>query len=121
MIDKMVATSNLKEFSFKELKMATGNFSPDAWLADGDLCKVYKGWMDEKALAPSKSGDGMVVAIKDFNTKKEQHFELWQVFHLNSIYCPILEIFNHLKDHMKITKKNASLLFYPVISHLGPI
>ena len=116
----MVATSSLKEFSFKELEMATGNFSSDAWLGDGDWCKVYKGWMDEKTLAPSKSGEGMVVAVKDFNTKKEKHFELWQVFHFNCIYCYKLENFNHLREHMKITKKNASLvLFYPVISHLA--
>ncbi|KAL5804250.1 hypothetical protein ACOSQ3_031050 [Xanthoceras sorbifolium] len=74
----MLATSTLKEFSFKELKMATGNFSPDSWLADGDIGKVYKGWMDEKTLSPSISGDGMAVAIKEFNTKMEQHFELWQ-------------------------------------------
>ncbi|KAL5737772.1 hypothetical protein ACOSP7_030533 [Xanthoceras sorbifolium] len=74
----MLATSSLKEFSFKELKMATGNFSPDSWLADGEMGKVYKGWMDEKTLSPSISGDGMAVAIKEFNTKKEQHFELWQ-------------------------------------------
>ncbi|KAK0604722.1 hypothetical protein LWI29_018733 [Acer saccharum] len=72
----MAATSSLKEFSFKELKMATGNFSSDAWLGDGDLCKVYKGWMDEKTLAPSKSGEGMVVAVKEYR-KREPHFELW--------------------------------------------
>ncbi|KAK0605903.1 hypothetical protein LWI29_031980 [Acer saccharum] len=72
-----MATSSLKEFSFKELKMATGNFSSDAWLGDGDSCKVYKGWMDETTLAPSTSGDGMVVAIKEY-PNKEPHFELWQ-------------------------------------------
>ncbi|KAI9165896.1 hypothetical protein LWI28_022512 [Acer negundo] len=73
----MLTSSNLKEFSFKELKMATGNFCPDAWLGDGDSCKVYEGWMDEKTLAPSKSGEGMLVAIKEY-PKREQHFELWQ-------------------------------------------
>ncbi|KAK4844324.1 hypothetical protein QYF36_018864 [Acer negundo] len=57
--------------------MATGNFCPDAWLGDGDSCKVYEGWMDEKTLAPSKSGEGMLVAIKEY-PKREQHFELWQ-------------------------------------------
>ncbi|KAH7544307.1 hypothetical protein JRO89_XS15G0145700 [Xanthoceras sorbifolium] len=74
----MLATSSLKEFSFKELKMATGNFSPDSWLGEGYMGKVYKGWMDEKTLSPSISGDGMAVAIKEFNTKQEQHFEFWQ-------------------------------------------
>ncbi|KAH7566182.1 hypothetical protein JRO89_XS08G0111700 [Xanthoceras sorbifolium] len=75
----MLATSQLKEFSFKELKIATGNFSSDAYLGDGYLLKVYKGWMDDKTLAPSKSGDGMAVAVKDFNSEREGHFELWQV------------------------------------------
>ncbi|KAI9165754.1 hypothetical protein LWI28_019850 [Acer negundo] len=75
-IKKMLATPHLKEFSFKELKMATRNFS--AQLGDGYLWKVYKGWMDEKTLAPSKTGDSMLVAIKEFNPNREQHFELWQ-------------------------------------------
>ncbi|KAL5821031.1 hypothetical protein ACOSQ3_022913 [Xanthoceras sorbifolium] len=61
----MLATTHLKGFSFKELKIATGNF-------------IYKGWMDEKTLAPSKTGDGMAVVIKDFNSERESHFELWQ-------------------------------------------
>ncbi|KAK3224495.1 hypothetical protein Dsin_011520 [Dipteronia sinensis] len=61
----MLATPHLKEFSFKELTMATRNFS--AQLGDGGLWQVYKGWMDEKTLAPSKSGDSMLVAIKEFN------------------------------------------------------
>ncbi|KAL5752335.1 hypothetical protein ACOSP7_022518 [Xanthoceras sorbifolium] len=34
--------------------------------------------MDEKTLAPSKTGDGMAVVIKDFNSERESHFELWQ-------------------------------------------
>ncbi|KAK0604662.1 hypothetical protein LWI29_017968 [Acer saccharum] len=75
-IKKMLATPHLKEFSFEELKMATRNFS--AQLGDGGLWKVYKGWMDEKTLAPSKTGDSMLVAIKEFNPNREQHFELWQ-------------------------------------------
>ncbi|KAK4843836.1 hypothetical protein QYF36_013267 [Acer negundo] len=87
----MLTASNLKEFSFKELKMATGNFCPDARLGDGDSYKVYEeaclgdrvsskvyvGWLDEKTLAPSKTEDGMAVAIKEY-PKREQHFELWQ-------------------------------------------
>ncbi|KAI9165674.1 hypothetical protein LWI28_018542 [Acer negundo] len=71
--------------------MATGNFCPDARLGDGDSYKVYEeaclddrvsskvyvGWLDEKTLAPSKTEDGMAVAIKEY-PKREQHFELWQ-------------------------------------------
>ncbi|KAK2656835.1 hypothetical protein Ddye_009887 [Dipteronia dyeriana] len=75
-IKKMLATPHLKEFSFKELKMATRNFSTQ--LGEGGFWKVFKGWMDEKTLAPSKTGDSMLVAIKDFNPKGDQHFELWQ-------------------------------------------
>ncbi|TXG59920.1 hypothetical protein EZV62_014493 [Acer yangbiense] len=101
----MVATSSLKEFSFKELKMATGNFSPDACLSDGDLCKVYKGWMDEKTMAPSTSGDSMLVAIKEFNPNREQHFELWQseVNFLGRHYHPnLIELLGYCWEDEKL-------------------
>ncbi|KAK0603729.1 hypothetical protein LWI29_008024 [Acer saccharum] len=84
--------------------MATGNFSSDAWLGDGDSCKVYKGWMDEKTLAPSTSGDGMVVAIKEYpNT--EPHFELWQsnVNFLGRHYHPnLIELLGYCWEDEKL-------------------
>ncbi|KAL5821034.1 hypothetical protein ACOSQ3_022916 [Xanthoceras sorbifolium] len=100
---KMLLTPNMKEFSFEELKMATRNFG--ARLGDGGLWKVYNGWLDEKRLAPSITGDGIVVAIKDFNTKMEQHFEMWQseVNFLGRHYHPnLIGLFGYCLEDEKL-------------------
>ncbi|KAH7566181.1 hypothetical protein JRO89_XS08G0111600 [Xanthoceras sorbifolium] len=99
----MLLTPNMKEFSFEELKMATRNFG--ARLGDGGLWKVYNGWLDEKRLAPSITGDGIVVAIKDFNTKMEQHFEMWQseVNFLGRHYHPnLIGLFGYCLEDEKL-------------------
>lgn len=69
----------MKEFSFADLKTATKNFKSDSLLGEGGFGKVYKGWMDEKTLIPSKAGTGMVVAIKKLNPESMQGFQEWQV------------------------------------------
>ena len=51
------------------LKAATKSFKSDALLGEGGFGKVYKGWLDEKALAPTKAGFGIMVAIKKLNPK----------------------------------------------------
>ncbi|TXG59912.1 hypothetical protein EZV62_014485 [Acer yangbiense] len=77
---QMGRTPSLKEFSFKDLKIATKNFSPDSLLGEGGFGRVYKGWVDEKTLAPSsKMGVGMAVAIKVLNLGTTlQGFQEWQ-------------------------------------------
>ncbi|KAJ4714366.1 Protein kinase [Melia azedarach] len=75
---QILETLSLKVFSFAELKAATKNFKPDTLLGEGGFGKVYKGWVDERTLAPSKSGLGMVVAIKKLNPESMQGFEEWQ-------------------------------------------
>ncbi|XP_022971593.1 probable serine/threonine-protein kinase CST [Cucurbita maxima] len=70
--------SNLKEFSFSELKLATKNFRPESLLGRGGFGKVYKGCLDEKTLAPCKSKYGMMVAIKKLNPESVQGFQEWQ-------------------------------------------
>lgn len=77
---------NLKVFSFSDLRSATRNFKPDTLLGEGGFGKVYKGWVDDKTLAPSKSGLGMVVAIKKLNPESMQGFEEWQVFLFNLLF-----------------------------------
>ncbi|KAK0601365.1 hypothetical protein LWI29_023556 [Acer saccharum] len=63
---QMWRTPSLKEFSFKDLIIASMNFSPDSLLCEGGFGRVYKGWVDEKTLAPSSiRGIGMAVAIKE--------------------------------------------------------
>lgn len=70
---------NLKEFNFAELKIATKNFKLENLLGQGGFGKVYRGWVDEKTLAPSKSNSGMMVAIKKLNSESVQGFQEWQV------------------------------------------
>ena len=76
---KILDQPNLKEFSFAELKLVTKNFRPESLIGQGGFGKVYKGWVDEKTLAPSKSNSGMVIAIKKLNTESVQGFQEWQV------------------------------------------
>ncbi len=76
---KILETPNLKIFSFSELKTATKNFKTDRFLGKGESGKVFKGWMDEKTLTPSKVGTGMVVAIKKLKSESMQGFQEWQV------------------------------------------
>lgn len=76
---QILATPNLKIFTFAELKSATRYFKLDSVLGEGGFGKVYKGWVDEKTLAPAKVGSGMIVAIKKLNSESMQGFEEWQV------------------------------------------
>ncbi|XP_049365348.1 probable serine/threonine-protein kinase PIX13 [Solanum verrucosum] len=69
---------NLKIYSFSDLKLCTKNFKPDSVLGIGGFGTVYKGWVDEKTLAPTKAGTGMIVAIKKLNSESTQGFEEWQ-------------------------------------------
>uniref|UniRef100_M1BLW1 non-specific serine/threonine protein kinase n=1 Tax=Solanum tuberosum TaxID=4113 RepID=M1BLW1_SOLTU len=69
---------NLKIYSFSDLKLSTKNFKPDSVLGIGGFGTVYKGWVDEKTLTPTKPGTGMIVAIKKLNSESTQGFEEWQ-------------------------------------------
>lgn len=71
---------NLKIYGFSELKLSTKNFKSDSVLGIGGFGTVYKGWVDEKTLAPTKAGTGMIVAIKKLNSESTQGFEEWQVY-----------------------------------------
>uniref|UniRef100_A0A7N0UIY0 non-specific serine/threonine protein kinase n=1 Tax=Kalanchoe fedtschenkoi TaxID=63787 RepID=A0A7N0UIY0_KALFE len=70
--------ANLKEYTFAELKASTKNFRPDSLLGEGGFGLVYRGWVDEKTLVPSKFGTGMMVAIKKLKQQSEQGFAEWQ-------------------------------------------
>lgn len=76
---QILENPNLKVFTFADLKAATRNFKPDTLLGEGGFGKVYKGWLDEKTLSPSKAGSGIVVAIKKLNSESVQGFQEWQV------------------------------------------
>ncbi|KAI6690658.1 hypothetical protein NL676_027486 [Syzygium grande] len=73
-----VMTHSLKMYSLSELKSATRNFRPDTMLGEGGFGRVFKGWVDEKTLAPAKVGSGMPVAVKKSNPDSDQGLREWQ-------------------------------------------
>ena len=90
---EILQSANLKNFTFTELRAATGNFRPDSLLGEGGFGSVFKGWIDEQSLAASKPGNGMVVAIRRLNQGSFQghrewlvsDLKIWQVISLWSI------------------------------------
>lgn len=72
-------SSNLKSFSYNELRAATRNFRPDSVLGEGGFGSVFKGWIDEHSLAATKPGIGMIVAVKRLNQDGFQGHREWLV------------------------------------------
>ncbi|KAL1823515.1 hypothetical protein ACET3Z_010293 [Daucus carota] len=60
---EILATLNLKVYSFSDLKNATKSFKSDTVLGVGGFGTVYKGWVDENTLEPCKAGSGIMVAV----------------------------------------------------------
>ncbi|KAL9226596.1 hypothetical protein vseg_002389 [Gypsophila vaccaria] len=74
---EILQSSNLKTFSYNDLRVATRNFRPDSLLGEGGFGCVYKGWIDENSLAPSKPGYGNLVAVKRLNQDGSQGHKEW--------------------------------------------
>ncbi|KAL0904904.1 hypothetical protein M5K25_027067 [Dendrobium thyrsiflorum] len=75
---RILEAANLKVFTFAELKSATRNFKSDKVLGEGGFGTVYKGWLDEKTLTPTKSGIGIIVAVKKMKSESMQGLAEWQ-------------------------------------------
>lgn len=69
----------LKQFTYAELKAATRNFRGDSKIGEGGFGSVYKGWMMEKSLKPSKVGFGIEVAVKMLSQDSLQGHREWLV------------------------------------------
>ncbi|KAL0333963.1 UNVERIFIED_CONTAM: Receptor-like serine/threonine-protein kinase [Sesamum angustifolium] len=67
----------LLQFSFQELKAATGNFRPDSILGEGGFGYVFKGWIEENGTAPAKPGSGITVAVKSLKPDGLQGHREW--------------------------------------------
>ncbi|KAL8141007.1 hypothetical protein V2J09_007028 [Rumex salicifolius] len=67
-----IVTPNLKVFTLAELKSATKNFKPITMLGEGGFGRVFKGWLDETTLTPTKYGVGMPVAVKRSSPDSDQ-------------------------------------------------
>uniref|UniRef100_A0A7N0TD71 non-specific serine/threonine protein kinase n=1 Tax=Kalanchoe fedtschenkoi TaxID=63787 RepID=A0A7N0TD71_KALFE len=89
---EILQASNLKSFSFADLKLATRNFRPDSVLGEGGFGSVFKGWVDEQTLVASKPGTGMVIAVKRLNQESWQGHREWlaEVNFLGQLYHPNL-------------------------------
>ncbi|KAK8930634.1 hypothetical protein KSP39_PZI017056 [Platanthera zijinensis] len=89
---EILASSNLKDFTFSELRNATRNFRPDSLLGEGGFGHVYKGWIDEQSLAASKPGVGRIVAIKKLKPEGFQGHKEWltEVDYLGRLHHPNL-------------------------------
>lgn len=84
---EILQSSNLKSFSFTELKAATRNFRPDSVVGEGGFGSVFKGWIDEHSFAAAKPGTGMVIAVKRLNQDGFQGHREWLVSLLLEITC----------------------------------
>ncbi|KAL0459102.1 UNVERIFIED_CONTAM: putative serine/threonine-protein kinase PBL3 [Sesamum latifolium] len=76
-IGDLSVSSNLKSFTFDDLKSATKNFSADSLIGEGGFGYVFKGWINENTLAPCKPGTGMVVAVKKLKAQSFQGHREW--------------------------------------------
>lgn len=76
---EILSNSNLKAFTFNDLRNATRNFRPDSLIGEGGFGYVYKGWINEQNFAPSKPGSGMVVAVKKLKPEGFQGHKEWLV------------------------------------------
>ncbi|XP_020535303.2 receptor-like cytoplasmic kinase 176 [Jatropha curcas] len=61
---QILESPNLKSFGFSELKEATSNFRPGSVLEEGNFGSVFKGWIDEHSLKPSRPDTGMAISVK---------------------------------------------------------
>ena len=76
---EILSSSNLKAFSFSELKSATRNFRPENLLGEGGFGFVYKGWINADTWGAAKPGSAMVVAVKKLKRAGLQGHKEWLV------------------------------------------
>jgi interleukin-1 receptor-associated kinase 4 len=77
--DDLSISNNVKSFSFNDLKEATRNFRQENLIGEGGFGFVFKGWIDENTGAPTKPGNGIVVAIKRLKPESFQGHKEWLV------------------------------------------
>ncbi|KAF6158183.1 hypothetical protein GIB67_014977 [Kingdonia uniflora] len=103
----------LLQFSFQELKSATGNFRPDSILGEGGFGFVFKGWIEENGTAPAKPGTGITVAVKSLKPDALQGHREWvaEVDFLGQLHHP-----NLVKLHGYCIEDDQRLLVYEFLT-----
>lgn len=106
-------TSNLRVFSFAELKAATENFRPGMF-GKGGFGRMFKGWVtwvDENTLVPSTIiGTGIAVAVKRFYPGSSEDVEQWEVV-----------LLFQLVEHIYLTYEEKEPFNYERSSHAFPL
>ncbi|KAL1217782.1 Serine/threonine-protein kinase BIK1 [Cardamine amara subsp. amara] len=74
---EILNSATVKSFTFNELRLATRNFRPDSVIGEGGFGCVFKGWLDETNLTPTKPGTGLVIAVKKLNKEGFQGHREW--------------------------------------------
>lgn len=74
---ELKVASQLRKFTFSDLKSATRNFKPESLLGEGGFGCVFKGWIEENGTAPMKPGTGLTVAVKTLNHDGLQGHKEW--------------------------------------------
>lgn len=82
--NELISATNLRIFSFSELKAATRNFSRDTLLGEGGFGRVYKGWIHDKST--DKNGSGSVIAVKKLSPDSMQGYAEWLVISNYTFY-----------------------------------
>lgn len=75
--EELKVASQLRKFTFNDLKLATRNFRPESLLGEGGFGCVFKGWIEENGTAPVKPGTGLTVAVKTLNHDGLQGHKEW--------------------------------------------
>ncbi|KAK6941692.1 Protein kinase domain [Dillenia turbinata] len=99
----------LLQFTFQELKSATGNFRPDSILGEGGFGYVFKGWIEENGTAPAKPGSGITVAVKSLKPDGLQGHREWVVSRLFALGTIPLPWSNRIKIALGAAKGLAFL------------
>lgn len=89
---EILQSSNLKTFTFSDLRIATRNFRPDSVIGEGGFGSVFKGWIDEHSLTATKPGTGIVIAVKRLNQEGFQGHKEWlaEINYLGQLHHPNL-------------------------------
>ncbi|KAG6537689.1 hypothetical protein ZIOFF_002784 [Zingiber officinale] len=90
--EELKVATQLRKFTFNELKSATRNFRPESLLGEGGFGCVFKGWIEENGTAPVKPGTGLTVAVKTLNHDGLQGHKEWlaEVDYLGQLQHPNL-------------------------------
>lgn len=76
--EPIITNSNLRVFTFAQLRAATYNFRSDMVVGKGGFGKVYKGWIKEKL--PPRGIKKTAVGVKKLDSSSSmQGFQEWKV------------------------------------------